>query len=377
VYRWVDLVSDAGAKYFVITTKHHDGFALFDAGDSTNRTAIRYGPKRDLLGELFDAAKTYQPTLKRGTYFSLPEWFNPDFARYGFDQFDTASTTSWPGGLATNPYTGIKEPYTGYIPHEDFVTDVMVPQMEILAYEYGTDIVWCDAGAANGTAEFAAAWYNSTRAQGRQVTINSRCGISAADFDTPEYQTFSSAQQHKWESNQGMDPYSYGYNRATAPDSYMNATTVIHTLVDMVSKNGNLLLDIGPRADGSLIEEEVQNLREAGAWIHAHEEALFNTTYWFIQSEIQDGPDVRFTQTDDAFYIIFLERPLLSDGRTGVIAPIPIIPGDYVSLLTVTGGESLAWEMQGHDAGAELLITVPEALLDQEEHAWVFKIQYC
>lgn len=71
---WVDLFADAGAQYFVITSKHHDGFALFDTEETTHRNALHYGPKTDLLKELFDAAKTYQPQLHRGTYFSLPEW---------------------------------------------------------------------------------------------------------------------------------------------------------------------------------------------------------------------------------------------------------------------------------------------------------------
>ncbi|KAK6086326.1 glycoside hydrolase family 29 protein [Seiridium cupressi] len=374
---WVDLFADAGAKYFIITTKHHDGFALFDAGSTTNRSALHYGPKRDLIAELFDAAETYQPALKRGTYFSLPEWFNPDFGPYGFDQFNTTSTVSWPGVLAKNPYTGVEEPYTGRIPVDDFIADIMVTQMEILAYDYSTDVMWCDCGAANGTADFASTWWNKARSQDRQVAINSRCGISAAaDFDTPEYQTFSSAQRRKWESNQGMDPYSYGYNRATPAEAFMNASTIIYTLVDMVSKNGNLLLDIGPRADGSIVEAEVNNLREAGTWIHAHEEAIFNTTYWFIQSEIVEGPEVRFTQTDDAFYVIFLETPVLDDGKVLVAAPIPILAGDEVSLLSVDGGESLAWEVVGHGTDSTLLITVPETLLEAEELGWVFKVLY-
>ncbi|KAI1853770.1 hypothetical protein JX265_003896 [Neoarthrinium moseri] len=374
---WVDLIADAGAKYFVITTKHHDGFAIFDAGNTTNRSSLHYGPGRDLLGELFEAAETYQPTLKRGTYFSLPEWFNPDWAPYGFDQFNTSSTTSWTGGLATNPYTGVKEPYTGHIPVNDFITDIMVPQMETLAYQYGTDIMWCDCGASNGTAGFAATWWNEAKSQGRQVAINSRCGIAAAaDFDTPEYQTFSSAQHRKWESNQGMDPYSYGYNRATPDELYMNASTIIHTLVDMVSKNGNLLLDIGPRADGTIVEAEVNNLREAGVWIQAHEEAIFNTTYWFVQSQIVDGANVRFTQTDDAIYILFLEKPVAYDGKVSVAAPVPILAGDCVSLLAVDGGEALAWEISGQGDDSELLITIPEGLLEKEDFCWVFKISY-
>lgn len=203
--QWVNLIADAGAKYFVLTTKHHDGFALFDAGNTTNRTSLHYGPKKDILKELFDAAKTYQPHLKRGTYFSLPEWFNPSWGKYGFAQYgpERPDGTTHPGIIARNPYTKQIEPYTGYIPVNDFIEDVMVPQMDILAYEYDTEIMWCDAGASNGTADFAGRWWNWAREQGRDVAINSRCGTAEVnDFDTPEYATFATAQRQKWESNQ-------------------------------------------------------------------------------------------------------------------------------------------------------------------------------
>ncbi|KAI1087596.1 glycoside hydrolase family 29 protein [Rostrohypoxylon terebratum] len=377
---WVDLIADAGAKYFVLTSKHHDGFALFDAGATSNRTALHYGPQRDLLGELFDAVAKYQPQLKRGTYFSLPEWFNPDFGPYGFDQFPPSQvpgTTSWPGVLATNPYTGAPEPYTGRIPATDFLTDVMLSQMDTLAYAYGTDIMWCDCGAANATAAFASRWFNAARAQDRQVAINSRCGVAqAADFDTPEYARFGSAQRRKWETNQGMDPYSYGYNRATPDEAYMNASTLIYTLVDIVAKNGNLLLDVGPRADGTIVQAEVDRLREAGRWLRGHGEAVFDTTYWFVQSEIEGGPDVRFTQTDGAFYVLFLERPEARNGIVEVRAPVPIVEGDEVSLLAVEGGEKLAWKVAGKGSEKALEIEVTDALLDKDEYCWVFKIGY-
>lgn len=137
---WVDLFAEAGATYFVLTTKHHDGFALFDAGETSNRSSINYGPRRDIVQELFDAAATYQPTLKRGTYFSLPEWYNSDFGPYGFVQHDTVGSTSWVGIPATNPFTNLTEPYTGQLPIGDFVDDLMYPQMEALAYRYGSDI---------------------------------------------------------------------------------------------------------------------------------------------------------------------------------------------------------------------------------------------
>ncbi|KAI1117686.1 glycoside hydrolase family 29 protein [Nemania sp. NC0429] len=378
---WVGLFADAGAQYFVITSKHHDGFALFDTGATSNRSSLHYGPRRDLLRELFDAAATYQPSLRRGTYFSLPEWYNPDFGPYGFDQLPaetTPGTNSWPGVPARNPYTHAIEPYTGHIPVQDFIADVMLPQMRILATDYETDIMWCDIGAANASAVFAAEWWDATRAADRQVTMNSRCGIAqAADFDTPEYATFSSAQARKWESSMGMDPYSYGYNAATPDAAYMNASTLIRTLVDVVAKNGNLLLDIGPRADGTIVQAEVDNLREAGRWIRSHGEAIFNTTYWFVQSEVLDnGLDVRFTQTDDAFYVLFLEKPVVRDGYVRVPASLPILKGDEVSLLAVEGGGNLAWSVVGKGGQRALHIRVGNKLLDKEQFCWVFKIKY-
>lgn len=146
---WVDLFADAGAQYFVFTTKHHDGFGMFDTKETTHRNSVHYGPKRDILKEIFDAAKEYQPQLRRGTYFSLPEWYNPDFGPYGFAQLPGNASTSWPGILAVNPYTGKEEPYTGRLNISDFITDLMVPQMELLAYEYETEIMWCDCGVSH------------------------------------------------------------------------------------------------------------------------------------------------------------------------------------------------------------------------------------
>ncbi|CAG8949483.1 hypothetical protein HYFRA_00007713 [Hymenoscyphus fraxineus] len=365
---WVDLFADAGAQYFVLTTKHHDGFALFDTEDTTHRNSLHYGPKRDILKELFDAAKRYQPQLKRGTYFSLPEWFNPLYGKYGFSQFDTPGSTTWPGIIANNPYTQEVEPYTGATNVSDFIDDLMVPQMEMLAYNYETDIMWCDCGGANGTGPFAAEWFNNAASSGRQVAINNRCGLAVSDFDTPEYSTFSSISERKWESNQGMDPYSYGYNRATPPELYMNATTLVGILVDMVSKNGNLLLDVGPKADGTIDVTQVAHLLEAGIWIKANAEAIFNTSYYFVGAEDPSG-NLRFTQTTEAIYVISLVKPaetLLVD------VPLPIMDGDVVTMIGAGNGTEVEWK----SAGRGIEITVPMALIDAGSYAWVFKITY-
>ncbi|KAL5425143.1 hypothetical protein PMIN04_002805 [Paraphaeosphaeria minitans] len=372
---WVDLIADAGAKYFVITTKHHDGFALFDAGTTTNRTSLHHGPRRDVVRDLFDAASTHHPSLRRGTYFSLPEWFNPAWGPYGFAQYgpERPGGTTHPGLAARNPFTHAPEPYTGFVPAANFLRDVMTPQMEILAYAYATELLWCDAGAANATAGFARAWWNWAReTHGRDVAVNSRCGTALVnDFDTPEYATFGTAQRRKWESNMGMDPYSYWYNRATGDDEYMDATTLVTTLVDMVSKNGNLLLNIGPRADGTIPQPEVDALREAGTWIAAHEEAVFNTTYWFQRAEVRDEKvNVRFTQTDDALYITSLVKP--EGGKLEVRAPVPVLPGDTVSLLGAEGVEGLEWAIDGE----VFTIVLEGGAVERGKHAWVFKVSY-
>lgn len=237
----MDLFEDAGAKYFVQVSKHHDGYAIFDLPSNvTQRTSVALLPYRNLLQELFDAAAQYQPQLHRATYYSLPEWFHPDYAPLGF--------SDWPGGNATNPYTNVTLPYTGYVHVDDYVSDLILPEMQTLA-SMGTEILWCDIGGPNLTVEFASAWFNSAAQQGKQVSTNNRCG-TPGDFDTPEYATYGSVQTRKWESNMGMDPYSYGYNRATPDDEYITPQRIVTVLIDIVSKNGNFLLDVGPQENG-------------------------------------------------------------------------------------------------------------------------------
>ncbi|KAK7755056.1 hypothetical protein SLS62_002871 [Diatrype stigma] len=352
---WVDLFAEAGAQYFVQVSKHHDGYALMDLpAHVSNRTSVALPPHRNLLQELFDAAAEHQPHLHQATYFSLPEWFHPDYKPLGFG--------SWPGGNATNPYTGEVLPYTGYVPVEDFIKDVILPEMETLA-NMGTEIMWCDIGGPNRTAEFAAEYFNSKARKGQQVLINNRCGVPG-DFDTPEYARYSAVQRRKWESNLGMDPFSYGYNRATPDSAYLDPASIVTSLVDIVSKNGNFLLDIGPTAN--VLK---RNLRQAGEWITTHAEAIFNTTYWYVTPE--EGQAVRFTQTTEAFYIITLYAP---NDTLVLQSPVPYVPGDQV---TVVGGNAsgTAVPSQLLDDGS-LQLTISDEVKEADRYAWAFKIPF-
>jgi alpha-L-fucosidase len=357
---WVDLFADAGANYFVQVSKHHDGYAIFDLpANVSERTSVVQYPHRNLLQELFDAAEEYQPHLHKATYYSLPEWFHPDYRKYGF--------ASWPGGNATNPFTNASLPYTGYVPVEDYVTDVIVPEMQTLA-DMGVEIMWCDIGGPNRTAEFASSWFNALAAQNKQALMNARCGLPG-DFDTPEYARYGAVQPRKWETNQGMDPYSYGYNAATPLSTYINASSIVTSLVDIVSKNGNFLLDVGPTANGTIIETEQTTLREAGKWIKSHGEAIFNTTYWSVTP--QEGADVRFTTTIDAFYILVLSKP---NATLALNSPIPWVSGDEVKV--IGGGKAGTVVPSQKTEDGSIVLQVSEDIVGADEYTWVFKIEY-
>ncbi|KAG8897839.1 hypothetical protein FRB99_007882 [Tulasnella sp. 403] len=362
---WIDIFGESGAKYFVLVTKHHDGFALFDTKDSTHRSSWHLGPKRDFIRELFDAAKAERPEMHRGTYISMPEWYNPDSGAGGYGFGD------WPGQLAHNAFDYSKlEPYTGRVPGKDYLRDQQLAQMNMLAYDYDTEIMaspWCDIGGPNLTNEFAEGWYPYAESQGRQVVMNNRCG-DIPQFDTPEYTRFSSIQTVKWETSEGIDPHCYAYNRATKPEEYKSARTVLHSLIDIVSKNGNYLIGLGPTADGIIVEPVVERMLDVGKWLKHSGDCVYGTKYFFPGAEHHD---LRFTQTDSTFCIISFEKP--QDGQLRVGRDVPVMNGDKISLL---GGGKAGEDLKWHLEGGKLVVDVPDEAVELVELAWAFKVEY-
>ncbi len=349
---WVRLFQQAGAKYFVLTSKHHEGFALFDTKVS-DRNSVKMGPHRDLVGALFAAARKYTPGIHPGVYYSLPEWYNP--------------ADPWMGHGPQNPYTGQPVPYTGYKPVNDYVTDYQAPQMEELIHQYSPDIMWCDIGTPAAPRSVFADFLNHAAQQGKQVTYDDRCGIPEHDYTTPEYAKYGDTVVAKWEASRGLDPFSYGYNSATPDSAYMTGEEAVQDLVDIVSKNGNFLLDIGPRADGTIPQVMQDRLREIGAWLKVNGEAIYNTTYWSRESSA--GANIRFTVAPNkAFYITSLARP---GDQVVVNAPVPIRPGQDITLLGYHGAP-LHWTM----SNGTLTIDVPPAAQRTGRYAWVFKVNW-
>ncbi|WP_330278883.1 alpha-L-fucosidase [Streptomyces sp. NBC_00056] len=350
---WVELFRDAGAQYHVLTSKHHEGFALWDTKLS-DRNSVKMGPKRDIIKELFDASRRYAPELHRGLYFSMPEWFNPD--------------NPWMGHAPRNPYTLEPVPYTGYTSGKDYVKGFQAPQMLELIHDYDPQLLWCDIGGVNDSRNVLAEFFNhgKNRPKPYEVAVNNRSGIGFHDFTTPEYTTYDNTVVAKWESSRGLDPYSYGYNAETPDDRYMSTEEVVHSLVDIVSKNGNFLLDIGPRGDGTIPEIMQTRLRETGHWLKTNGEAVYDTTYWSRMAQL--GEDLRFTvRPNKAFYIHSLAEP----GATLTVeAAVPVRPGDKVTMLGYD--RPLNWRT----TGGSFVVDVPTAARAAGEHVWVFKVEW-
>jgi alpha-L-fucosidase len=259
-------------------------------------------------------------------------------------------------------------PYTGYKPVADYVRDLQVPQLKELITKYRPDLVWGDIGSPSTDRSVLQLLFNQALVSGRPVAVNNRMGLPDYDFTTPEYASSFTLQSTPFEASRGIDPYSYGYNAQTPDSAYATADELVRQLVDIVSKNGNLLLDIGPRADGTIPEIMQIRLREIGSWLKVNGEAVYDTTYW--SRGAVDG-DLRFTvRPNGAFYISSLVPPA---STVTVNLPVPIGSGDRITMLGYRGAP-LHWTKS---RSGQLVIDVPAAARASGRHVWVFKVDHC
>ncbi|WP_158303070.1 alpha-L-fucosidase [Prauserella endophytica] len=358
---WLDLFVDGGAKYFVLTSKHHDGVALWDS-ETTGRDTVELGPRRDLVSELFTAAEKYP--LKKGLYYSLAEWYHP---KGGWVPPRGHSLEEGPA----NPYTGEPVPYTGYTPVDDDVMDHQYPQMMELVEKFDPDIMWCDIGihVPNNSEAFVDHYFDqaANRPQPKDVTVNDRCGNEHADFTTPEYETQADIEPAKWEATRGIG-HSFGYNAEEAPEDYLSSEDLVESFVDIVSKNGNLLLNIGPKADGSIPEIQAERVRELGAWLKINGEAIYGSTYWAHAEDEHSNVPVRYTERDGNLYVTAFAWP---GEELTLSGDLPLAASSQVTLLG-SDGESLAWQR----ADGRVRITMPERgeSATKSRYAYTFKI---
>jgi alpha-L-fucosidase len=370
--QWADLFARAGIKYVVPTSKHHEGFALWPSVEASRTwgrpwNAMEIGPKRDLLGELAEATRARG--LKFGFYFSLYEWYNPlwlkDRARY--------------------------------------VTEHMTPQFKDVVTRYSPSLIFSDGEwdmpSADWKSESLLAWLFNESPARHEVVINDRWGKETrhkhGGYYTTEYAAGLKDASHPWEESRGM-AYSYGYNRAERIDDYKTAREFILVLLDLVSRGGNLLLDIGPAGDGTIPPIMEQRLLEIGDWLKVNGEAIYGTrtagrpAQWTsgtrpkqeygeymvkynLLDQVGQAPrngqavkQVFFTQKPDALYAITVGWP----GRQLVLQDVTAPANTVVTMLGVSGS------LKTVRNGSTLTITLPEFGPEEapSRHAYAFKI---
>lgn len=340
--QWAELFRRAGARYVVLTSKHHEGFTLWPSEQSWNWNSVDIGPHRDLCGELSEAVK--EAGLHMGFYYSLYEWFNPLYRR------DV----------------------------ETYVDQHMLPQMKDLVTRYEPDIFWPDGewdhpAETWRSAEFLAWLYNESPVKDR-VVVNDRWGRETrgntpGGYHTTEYDLVHDGigiadADHPWEECRGIGT-SFGYNRIETPDHYMTSEALVHLLVEKVASGGNLLLNVGPTADGRIPAIQQQRLLDMGAWLDVNGEAIYGTRKWGGAAQNDHLQDVYFTRKGNDLYVIctsFPERSIVVEG---------IRRGGRVSMLGHDGS------IRARTSGGRITINVPDITPanNPSDYAWVFRIE--
>lgn len=340
--QWADLFRRAGAKYVVLTSKHHDGFALWPSAFSPRWNAGVLGPKRDLCGELTTAVR--KAGLRMGMYYSLLEWFHP--------LYNDANI-------------------------ERFVKEINHPQMKELVQTYKPDILWTDGEwnyqwEIHRGPEFLAWLYNESDVK-NHVVVNDRWGRKfngkCGDFHTTEYDVVYEGDvsgvgaAHPWEECRGIG-HSFGYNRFERAEDYMTDAQCIETLCEKVSRGGNFLLNIGPDATGLIPPIMEDRLLAMGRWLSVNGEAIYSTIAWENRPKNMKKDRVYFTRKVDALYAIFFNWPKSSVriSNAGAVKAVTLL-GSNAKILFVQDGEDVLIEPPAITPG-----TMPC------EHAWTFRL---
>ena len=342
------LFREVNARYVVLTSKHHDGFTLWPS-DIPCPHKENYHTMRDVVGELTDAVRA--EGLRMAIYYSGGlDW--------AFNEARIEQVQDVWGTIVQTP---------------EFV-DYSIAHWKELIDKYKPSIMWNDIGypAAADLGELFAYYYNNvpdgvindrfTQARDQRPTPGEKLTSPRGphyDYITPEYATFDEIQDVKWECCRGIG-HSFGYNRAEGDAELLAEDEMIHMFVDIVSKNGNLLLNVGPMADGAIPDNQADRLRSLGRWLDRNGEAIFDTRPWRrAEGKTSQGLGLRFTATEDALYATLFGSPAESEIR---IEQLEAPAGASLQLL---GRDSdLAWEQDG----ADLKIQLPE-LPDAPAHS--------
>lgn len=331
---WADLFEKAGAKYVVPVAEHHDGFQMYKS-DISHWNAYEMGPKRDVLGELKEAFEEKGMVTGASTH-RVEHWF---FMGNG-KNFDSdikeplqLGDFYWPAMPEADHHDLYSEP----TPTAEFLEDWLIRCCEIVD-KYQPRIVYFDWWIQHHSVKpylkkFAAYYYNRAKEWGIEVVINYKhdafmFGSAVVDIERGQ---FADIKPFFWQTDTAIARNSWGY---TKNQEYKSANEIISNLIDVVSKNGTLLLNVGPRPDGTIPEGDREVLLEIGKWLETNGEAIYNTGIWRVPAEgpteIEEGQftdkkavsftseDIRFTVNGENLYATIMKYP--EDGKVTIKA---------------------------------------------------------
>ncbi|XP_003404031.1 plasma alpha-L-fucosidase isoform X1 [Loxodonta africana] len=341
---WADLFQASGAKYIVLTTKHHEGFTLWGSQYSWNWNAVDEGPKRDIVKEL-EVAIRNRTALHFGLYYSLFEWFNPLFLE---DQFSSFHKRQFP-------------------------VSKMLPELYELVNNYQPELLWADGdgGAPDSywnSTGFLAWLYNESPVRDIVVT-NDRWGAGTickhgGYYTCQDRYHPGHIMPHKWENCMTIDKVSWGYRRNAGICDYFTIEELVKQLVETVSCGGNLLMNIGPTRDGIISPIFEERLRQMGTWLSVNGEAIYGTHTWRSPNDTVT-PDVWYTfkPKENLVYAIFLKWP--TSGYLFLGEPKAIWSSTMVKLLG--HGQPLNWTSLEPSG---IVVKLPQLTISQLPCQW-------
>lgn len=281
---WVDLFARAGARYVVPTTKHHDGITLWDAPGTGTRNTVHRGPKRDLIADLAGATK------KRGLHFGV-------YYSGGLDW----SITDLPPLVSHHDVANVRPQDAAYsmYAYEHCMDLIRKHEPEVL----WNDIEWPDFSKQGGpdVPYSLAALFKNYYDRVPTGVIDDRWGDTHRDFITSEYQLKTDLEgQGLFENCRGIG-YSFGYNQIETEEHYMSVPQLLTHLIDIVSRGGNFLLNVGPTASGEIPAIQRQILEGTADWMAVNSEAIHGTRAVSGLAG-SDTPWVRFTSKGDSLF---------------------------------------------------------------------------
>jgi alpha-L-fucosidase len=375
---WAELFKKAGAKYVVPVAEHHDGFAMYDSGVS-DWTAAKMGPHRDLIGDLGKAVRAAglhfgvsSHRVEHNFFLGVARTIASDVNDPQYAAFYGPAHT-W---LANPPGTPLNNDFT-YV-STAWANDWLARAAELVE-KYHPDIVYFDwwigqASIRPNLTRFAAFYYNTSLKYGNHVGV-----INYKDYAMQEHSGVLDLERGQlgdirplyWQTDTSISNRSWGYIK---DDTFKAPEFVVHQLIDIVSKNGNLLLNCGPRSDGTIPEQVQQVLLDVGAWLNVNGEGIYGTRPWRIYGE---GPtkvaagsfhdtdtatytaeDFRFTTKGDVLYAIGLKWPIKEEI---VIHSLGQTPGTRpVQTVTLLGSDArLQFEQRSDGLHVHLPVQPP------------------